>query len=177
MVRRQFPPPAIFVDGETVCGRNMPPEHLTAPTAFQADDKIPLDGSSDRNRRGALGHDFRRVAESTERFVNRRDQRRHLVDLNFIMSGVRRDDLRREASINDAVRRSLGIEGPPVSGHNIPPRQTEEVIEDSPHLYVAPSTSFWFRHRPKRPHPLSLTRVDQEVWSLPDYKIFSDYIK
>jgi hypothetical protein len=42
MVTRQVPASTILIDGQPVSGRYMPPEHLAAPRAFQANDVIAM---------------------------------------------------------------------------------------------------------------------------------------
>ena len=59
MVSGEFPAGTILVDAQSMSGHKMPPEHLAAPTAFEANDKIALYGSPDRNGRGPLNFGFR----------------------------------------------------------------------------------------------------------------------
>src|SRR5215831_18052285 len=58
MVSGEFPATAILVDAQSMAGHEMPSEHLTAPAAFEANDIIGVDRSTDRDGGGPLRFGF-----------------------------------------------------------------------------------------------------------------------
>jgi hypothetical protein len=60
-----------LVDAQFMAGSEMPPEHLAAPAAFQADDIIAVNRSADRHRGYPLSVKFGyRFAKSCENLIN-----------------------------------------------------------------------------------------------------------
>jgi hypothetical protein len=49
MLTGEVPASAILLYGQSMAGTEMPPEHLAAPAAIQANDIIAMDGSPDRD--------------------------------------------------------------------------------------------------------------------------------
>ena len=80
MVSRQVPTAAIFIDIQSVAGREVPLEHLPTPAAIQANHVVPVNGSPHRNSGCALAGRFGRwFTESPERLIDGRDHGGKLV--------------------------------------------------------------------------------------------------
>lgn len=74
LVSKEFPSGAILVDTQSMTGRKMPFEHLTAPAALEADNIIAVNGATDRYRVCSLDFSFgRRCTEADERLMHGRD--------------------------------------------------------------------------------------------------------
>jgi hypothetical protein len=72
-----------------MAGCQMPSDHQAAPTAFQADDIIPVNGSADRHRGSSLCVDFRYwFTETCEGLMNGRDQSSELIGRDLIAPNV-----------------------------------------------------------------------------------------
>jgi hypothetical protein len=71
----------------------MPPQHLTAKPAVEADDSIRGDRPPNRNRRASRADRFyRRFDEPPQSFVHRRDQDRELIWRDLIASEIPTDN-------------------------------------------------------------------------------------
>jgi len=100
MVSGEFPATAILVDAQSMAGHEMPSEHLTAPAAFEANDIIGVDRSTDRDGGGPLRFGFGcRFSESRERLMDRRNQCPELIGPDLVSPNVRGNDVGREFSI------------------------------------------------------------------------------
>jgi hypothetical protein len=100
MVSGEFPAGTILVDAQSMAGREMPSEHLTAPAAFEANDIIGMDRSTDRHGGGPLSFGFGcRFSESGERLMDGRNQCRELIGPDLVSPNVRGDNIGREFSI------------------------------------------------------------------------------
>jgi hypothetical protein len=101
MLAWQVPPSTILVGAQSVAGRDMPLEHLAAPAAFQANDIIAVNRSTDRHSRCSPSIDFGcRFTKADERLMNGRDQRREFVGSDLVPPNIGRGDFRSEFSIN-----------------------------------------------------------------------------
>jgi hypothetical protein len=77
VIASQVPASTVLLNGQSMAGRQMPSDHQAAPTAFQADDIIPMNGSADRHRGSSLCVEFGyRFTETCEGLMNGRDQGR-----------------------------------------------------------------------------------------------------
>jgi hypothetical protein len=101
MSTRQVPASTILLNGQSMAGRQMPSDHQAAPTAFQADDVIPMNGSADRHRWSSLCVEFGyRFTEASDGLMNSQDQGRELIGPDLIAPNVGSDDFSREFSID-----------------------------------------------------------------------------
>src|SRR4029077_9768383 len=92
----EFPAGAILVDAQFMAGSEMPPEHLGAPAAFQADDIIAVNRSADRHRGFSLSVEFGyRFTKSCESLMNSQDQDRQLVRPNLVAADICSNDVGR----------------------------------------------------------------------------------
>jgi hypothetical protein len=74
MLTGEAPANTIRLDGQSMAGSEMPPEHLAAPAAFQANDIITMDGSPDRDGGCSLSVEFGcRFTNGYEGLMNSRD--------------------------------------------------------------------------------------------------------
>ena len=74
MFTGEIPPSAILLHGQSMAGRDMPPEHLAAPPAFEADDIIAVNRSTDRDGGCPLSVEFGyRFTNGCEGLMNSRD--------------------------------------------------------------------------------------------------------
>ena len=68
------PPCSILVNAQPMAGSDMPPEHLAAPAAFEADDIIAVNRSTDRDGGCPLSVEFGyRFTKASEGLINSRD--------------------------------------------------------------------------------------------------------
>jgi hypothetical protein len=80
-------------------GSEVPPEHLATPAAFQANDVIAIDGSTDRHSGGPLSLNFGcRLSESRECPIDSRDQFAELVGPDLVSPNICADDIGGEFS-------------------------------------------------------------------------------
>jgi len=74
MFTRQIPASTILLHGQSMAGREMPSEHLAAPAAFEADDIIAVNGSTDRDGGCPLSVEFGyRFTKGCEGLMHGRD--------------------------------------------------------------------------------------------------------
>jgi hypothetical protein len=74
MVRAEVPARSVLLNGQSMAGVEMSPEHLAAPAAFQADDIIAMDRSPHRHGGSSLLVGFCRwFTDADERLMNSRD--------------------------------------------------------------------------------------------------------
>ena len=100
MVSGKFPAGTILLHSQLVAGHEMPPEHLAAPAAFEANDKIALYGSPDRNGRGPLSLGFGyRFSASRERLMDGRDQGREFIGCDLVSPNICSNDIGSDFSI------------------------------------------------------------------------------
>jgi hypothetical protein len=77
MFTGEVPSRPILLHGQSMAGREMSPEHLAAPAAFEASDIISVNRSPDRHGGSSLFVRFSpRFTEADERLMNGRDQGR-----------------------------------------------------------------------------------------------------
>jgi hypothetical protein len=75
MFTRQVPASTVLLNGQSMAGRQMPSDHQAAPTTFQADDIIAMNGSPDRHCGSSLAAGFWWLfTETCEGLMNSRDQ-------------------------------------------------------------------------------------------------------
>ena len=100
MLAGKVPPCAISVDAQSMAGREMPPKHLAAPAAIQANDVITMKRSPDRDGGCPLSIEFGyRFTKACEGLMNGRDQRSELVRPDLVPPNIRCDNFSREFSI------------------------------------------------------------------------------
>ena len=100
MVSRKFPSGAILLHGQSMACSEMPSEHLTPQTAFQANDIIAMHRSPDRDGSCPLTPGFGcGFSEPRERPIDGRDQFSELVGPDLVSSNIRGDDVSRQFSI------------------------------------------------------------------------------
>ena len=88
----------------------MPPEHLAAPSASQANEIIGMKGSPDRDGGCPLASRFKcRCAEAGDDLMHRRDQRPELVEPDLVVTGIQRTILEVRARLTDTDDNSSGI--------------------------------------------------------------------
>jgi hypothetical protein len=97
MISGEFPAGTILVDAQSMAGREMPSEHLTAPAAFEANDIIGMDRSTDRHDGGPLSLGC--GCRFFERLMDGRNQCRELIGPDLVSPNVRGDDIGGEFSI------------------------------------------------------------------------------
>jgi hypothetical protein len=92
-----------------MAGRDMPPEHPTAPPTFEANHVVLVTGSPDRHRGCSLTVDFGcRFSETHERPVHGRDERPELVGPDLVPPNKRSGDFRSEFSLDRCGRCFVG---------------------------------------------------------------------
>jgi hypothetical protein len=70
-------------------GNEMPPEHLAAQAAFEANDIIAVNGSSDRDGGSSLFVGFCHwFTEADKRLMHGRDQRTGFIGRDLILSNI-----------------------------------------------------------------------------------------
>ena len=121
----------------------MPPKHLPAPAAIQADDIIVVNGSPDRNRRGSLDNGFWRVCRD-HRAPDGRSRSRWRVDP---VGPDCVEHTRRRSSRRSSVGCSSGIAWSPLfpPATIYPPRSIPGGQIRTLHIAVGPTTPSWFR--------------------------------
>ena len=68
------PPHAVLLDGQSMAGREMASDHLATPAAFEADDIIAVNGSTDRDGGCPLSVEFGyRFTKGCEGLMHGRD--------------------------------------------------------------------------------------------------------
>jgi hypothetical protein len=81
-------------------GGEVPPEHLAAPAAFQANDVIAIDGSTDRHGGGPLSFGSGcRFSEPRECLMHSRDQCCELIGPDLVSPNICSNDIGSEFSI------------------------------------------------------------------------------
>jgi hypothetical protein len=71
----QVPASTILLNGQSMAGRQMASDHQAAPTAFETDHVITMNGSPDRHRGSSLAAGFWWLFTDTcEGLMNSRDQ-------------------------------------------------------------------------------------------------------
>ena len=129
-----------------MAGCQMPSNHQAAPTAFQADDVIPMNGSADRHRGSSLTADFWWLfTETCEGLMNSRDQGPELIGRDLIAPNICGDNLSREFSIDGGGWCFVGhINSPETDQIPYPVQKRDDVLGSPLKYYVASLTSFLF---------------------------------
>jgi hypothetical protein len=78
-----------------MCAGQVPPQHKPAPTAFDADNVVPMNRSADGYCWRSLDNLFPRLAKVREGLMNSRDQARQLICRNLIVTSKCSDDVGR----------------------------------------------------------------------------------
>jgi len=106
MLTGKVPLCAVLRDGQSMAARDMPPEHLAAPAAFEANHVVPVNGSPDRHCGYSLSVEFGcRFAKARERLMNGRDQRPELVGPDLVVADICSNNVGREFSVKSWRRR------------------------------------------------------------------------
>jgi hypothetical protein len=100
MLTGELPLRAILLHGQSIAGSKMPSEHLAAPSAFQANDIIAVNRSTDGHRGSSLADFGYLFTKAGEGLMNGRDQGCELVGRDLIAPNIRSDNLSREFSID-----------------------------------------------------------------------------
>src|SRR6202023_3032966 len=97
---RQVPPSTILLDAQSMAGREMAFEHLSAPPAFETDDIIAVNGWPNRDGRCPLARCFGRgFTEADERLMHGRNQHRELIGRDLVAADICSNDVGRELPI------------------------------------------------------------------------------
>ena len=91
-MKRQLPPPAIFIDAQAMPLADVPTQATPSPAAFEANDVVAGDRSADRNGWGRRLR-LRRCPQRQEGLIDSFDQRRHVRRRKLIFPEVTADDL------------------------------------------------------------------------------------
>jgi hypothetical protein len=146
MVTGEVPASAILLHGQSMAGSEMPPEHLAAPPAFEANNVIAMNRSPDRHCGSSLYLGFsRQFTEADERLMNGRDQSRELIGRDLVPPNIGGGDHRCKLSIGRYGRCFVGQFGSPCQDHQNTTRgKSRRRFRISIRYYAAPLTSFWF---------------------------------
>jgi hypothetical protein len=114
MLKGQVPSGPILLHGQSMPGDEMPPEHLAAPAAFQANDVIGMNRSPDRHCGHPLDLGFWCwFTEADKRLMYGRDQHTEFISRDLILSNIGGSHLCNEFAIYRCGRRFLGHLGSP----------------------------------------------------------------
>ena len=100
MLSREFPASTILVGAQSTVTSKMPPERQAAPAAFEANDIIAVNRSTNRHRGSSLAAGFWwRFTETCEGLMDGRNQCPELIGPDLVSPNVRGDDVGRAFSI------------------------------------------------------------------------------
>ena len=161
MLTGKVPLCAVLRDGQSMAARDMPPEHLAAPAAFEANHVVPVNGSPDRHCGYSLSVEFGcRFAKARERLMNGRDQRPELVGPDLVVADICSNNVGRAFSVERRRRYFVWHLGSPYRcRQNTMSGKIETRISGSP-LGITPLCAPPFgSSRPNRP-PAEFCRID-----------------